>query len=130
MMEDFSRKIQDLPREEIFLELLNKKEKFYKAILESEASLSDMLSLSVSIKKVYPLIKRKKVLMTCIADIDSALSPIVRMWNAKESYEDSKSQAVQKKLEALEVLLKKILEKDEENQKLFREHFFQVKAPS
>jgi hypothetical protein len=98
--------------EEKLYQLLKKQFGFYKGIYEVAKMEYLTLSNHRPLAELQPLLKKKKVLLSCVSEIEEEIKPLKR-----ERQETEGSSKVKMEMEALNVLLKEILQIDSLNQK-------------
>lgn len=114
--------VLDMPREEILYRLLKKQAGYYEAILDLAEEEFIKLNHCRSTPELLPLMKRKQVLLSCIEEIDRALVPIKKHWQAHKQEQCPGNARVQEELCRLEKLLARIIEIDTKNQALLKAH--------
>lgn len=109
-----------LPKEQIFRQLLQKELSYYKGILELSQQENTHLQGVGSPKELVQLGRKKKILLACVEEIDSALTPIKKYWKGKGERQDPLSLSVREDLAALDHILQEILDLDRRNQLLMQ----------
>jgi len=99
--------------------LLHKEYGYYLAILDFLQQ--EQLKLK-SLNEVALILKQKKIIMSCIAELEGDLKPLKEHWKSKTDYSDFASLCVNKELLALDTLLQQIMLLDSESQKHIKEY--------
>ena len=120
MTEIPKRPIRDMSTEEILYHLLKKQKGYYAAILDLTEQEERALFKKTPLQEVFPLVKKKGILMTCVEEINLALTPIKKRWMEKKDPANPFTAKVEETLENLNKELKKILEMDQMNQTEFQ----------
>jgi hypothetical protein len=120
MWDDTSTDLIQKSQEPLFL-LLKKQCGYYNAILELTRLENDKFVCSRPLNEITPLMKQKKVLLTCIEEVEAVINQLNKSSEPNQEKE-SPSLAVKEQLLALDVLLKEILSLDEANQKLLQRY--------
>lgn len=119
--------MKDMSKEEILYRLLKKEQGYYDAIFELTQVETDLLKKKKDPKTLTSVIKKKKVLFSCIDEIETAISPLKKLWKSKSKEADPHFLLVKRELHSLDELLKKILQMDQSNQKLMRSYLLDLK---
>lgn len=109
-----------MSKEEVLRKLLAKEVAYYKGILELTEQENHLLKKNPTPSALASLGKKKQILLSCVEEIDIALTPIKRHWDKKSDKDDPDSKAVQAELETLNTLVQSILALDQENQTLMQ----------
>ena len=108
-----------MSREAILLRLLQKEHCYYQAVLELTEQENQLLkSKTPSPKAVFALEKKRQILLACVEEIEDALRPVKKYWDAKTDRSDSESQSVEQELKSIHKVLQKLIDLDKENQSL------------
>lgn len=127
-MIDKTHPIYNMSKEEVLHQLLKKEYGYYKAILEITHDEHEKLTSGLTTGSMQPLLKKKKILLSCIHEIEAAMLPLKKYWQTKVSRSDPVSIQIQEELISLNKLLKEILQLDLVNQKLLENHLANLKA--
>ena len=119
--------LENMSRGEILYHLLKKERGYYDAILEQLELERGILDNKGSISALTTLNRKKQLLFTCIEEIEAAIHPLKKLWHSESNQKDLHFQRVKEELEALDILLKKILQEDQANQKQMRAYLFILK---
>lgn len=111
----------NMPKEEVLYQLLRKEHGYYRGILEITQMEHEKLNLNRAENEMKPLQKKKKIFLSCIQEIETAMFPLKKHWQGKTDRSDYLSIQIQNELLALNVLLKEILQLDLVNQKKFEQ---------
>jgi hypothetical protein len=121
-MPDNTHSIYNMSKEEMLYQLLQKEYGYYTAILEITRIEHDKLNANLPISDIKSLLRKKKIFLDCINEIESALSPLKKYWQSKDNRSDSQSEQIKKILSDLDKVLKEILQLDLISQKTFESH--------
>lgn len=111
-----------LNKENLLYQLLKKEHGYYKAILEIAQEENETLKTHQSITELKPLLKKKKILLACINEIEAAMAPLKKYWQSKTNRSDEPSEKIKLELNSLNQLLKEILQLDLLSQKTMENH--------
>ncbi len=130
-MNDHTHPIYAMEKEEILSQLLEKECAYYRSVLELTQAENGYFQRKRPLNEITPLMKKKKILLSCIDEIESALSPLKKYWKTKPNHTDNLSTQVREQLTSLNTVLLELLELDRVNQQLFQEyqHSFRKAAP-
>lgn len=128
-MPEISNPIYGMTKEQILYELLRKESGYYLSILELTRIENEKLSSHQPLSDINPLLKKKKVLLSCIAEIEGALPPLKKFWQAKKDRSDSDSIKIKQELSNMDRLLKEILELDLMSQQILESYLESFKQP-
>jgi len=120
--------ILSMEKEEIFHKLLKKECGYYRAILELTRNENDKFKRNRPIAELTHIMKKKKILLNCIAEIESALRPLKKHWDQHKDDSNPHAQEVQEQLSALQGIVKEILGLDQENQLMITGYLKTLKA--
>lgn len=109
--------LANMSKEEVLYHLLKKEHGYYKAIMEITRQEHQLFEHAQSIVDIKPLLKKKKILLACINEIETALTPLKKYWQSKAERTDYFSGQIKRELEDLNKLLKEILQIDLLSQK-------------
>lgn len=126
-MSELLHPIYSMSKEEILFHLLKKEHGYYKAIYDLTKEEQERLSLNPSISDIKPLLKKKKVLLSCIGEIEFALTPLKKYWQEKKERNDFISEQILEQLGALNQLLREIMQMDLLSQKTLENHMLKLK---
>lgn len=122
MMEK-SSPIYSMSKDEVLYQLLRKEHGYYKSIFEiTQTEHQKLQSSNHPAGEMQPLQKKKRILLSCIHEIETAMLPLKKYWQAKTDRSDYISAQIQEELVGLNILLKEILQLDLVNQKIFESH--------
>lgn len=129
-MNDKQNPLSNLSKEEILYQLLKKEHGYYALILELTRQENEKLLKRVPLKEISPLLKQKKVILSCITEIENAMKPLKKFWKEKQDRTDPFSVQIKNQLSTLDSTLKEILQLDLIGQKSLQEHleFFQEES--
>lgn len=119
-----------LSKEDMLYLLLKKEHGFYKALNEIAQDEYNKLNTNVPISELKPLLKKKKVLLSCISEVEMAMAPLKRYWQAKTDRNDDASKRIKIELEDLNKLLREILQLDLLSQKTMEHHMLFLREKS
>lgn len=119
-----------LNKENLLYQLLKKEHGYYKAIFEIAQEENETLKSHQSISELKPLLKKKKILLACINEIESAMAPLKKYWQSKVNRSDEPSEKIKLELNALNQLLKEILQLDLLSQKTMENHMLYLRERS
>lgn len=122
--------LSGMSKEEVLYHLLKKEHGYYKAIMEITKQEHEKLGNNQSIVEIKPLLKKKKILLTCISEIETALAPLKKYWQTKTDRSDYFSRQIKLELDDLNKLLKEILQIDLLSQKTLENHMVYLKEKS
>lgn len=109
------------------LALLVKAQGYYSAILDITDQENGKLTRGRPLTEVMALLKKKKILVACIDEIDTMLSPLRSEW--QKSKDDSPlCTIIQEKVDELNATLKATLDLDMKNQILMKRQLAVLKA--
>lgn len=111
-----------MEKEELLLQLLRKEHGYYKAIEDIASDENEKLNTNQPISELRPLLKKKKILLSCIAEVEGAMAPLKKFWQSKSDHTDDVSIRIKAELDALGKLLKNILQLDLLSQKTMENH--------
>lgn len=116
-----------LSKDELLYELLKKEFGYYKAIEEIALEENRKLHLPDGIAELKPLTKKKKILLSCINDIEKAMAPLKVYWQEKKDRDDKYTRLIRRQVEELNRLVNEILTLDQQSCKLMEIHMQQIK---
>jgi hypothetical protein len=122
MSEDSKHPVYKMSKEDMLYQLLKKEHGYYKAIQEIAREEYEKLNANHPISELKPLLKKKKILLSCISEIETAMTPLKRYWQNKSNRTDDASERIKLELDALNKLLKEILQLDLLSQKTLENH--------
>lgn len=128
-MADAFNPIYSMTKEEILYELLLKEQGYYSSILEVTRQENEKLGSQKPLSEINPLLKKKKIFLSCIAEIETALTPLKKYWQNKKDRTDPESQKIKNALANLDRLLKEILELDLISQQILERYLDTFKQP-
>lgn len=114
--------IYSMSKDEVLYQLLKKEHGYYRSILEITQHEHEKLNSNQPASEMRPLQKKKRILLSCIHEIESAMLPLKKHWQNKTERTDNISIQIQDELASLDKLLKEILQLDLINQKIFESH--------
>lgn len=129
-MSEKTHPIFNMSKEEVLFHLLKKEHGYYKAIMEITRQEHEQLENCQSIVDIKPLLKKKKILLSCISEIETALAPLKRYWQTKTDRSDYFSIQIKRELDDLNKLLKEILQVDLLSQKTLENHMTSLREKS
>lgn len=121
-MTDKQHPAYKMDKEELLLQLLRKEYGYYKAIEDIASDENEKLNTNQPISELRPLLKKKKILLSCIAEVEGAMAPLKKYWQSKSDHTDSISLRIKAELDSLGKLLKNILQLDLLSQKTMENH--------
>ena len=107
-----------MSKAEIFYRLLEKEQGYYEAILEITQQENHKFMNARPFNEILPFIKRKKILLACIDDIEVVLDPIKTWWTVNKNDENLWTDKVKRQLKTLENIVQDILDLDKMNQNM------------
>jgi hypothetical protein len=114
----------------VLLKLLKKENGYYRVILELTKNEKEKLLKQRPFQEFHQLLKKKNIIFSCIEEIELELTPIKEYWKEYKTFKTSLSAEIEVILRKLEILLKEILEVDQENQGLLKKYIAILKASS
>lgn len=108
-----------MSKDEVLYHLLVKERAYYMQLLELTEMEAGQLERNRPLSEILPNVKKRQIIMSCIEDIEKAIIPLKRHWENKGDKSDSESSRVLTLVTELDQLIQNILQKDQENQKLF-----------
>lgn len=127
-MTDRDHPIYSMSKEEVLYHLLKKEHGYYKAIMEITRQETERLESEEPIAEIKSLLKKKKILLACINEIETALNPLKKYWQSKPTRDDFFSVQIKEELNLLNKLLKEILQLDLLSQKALENHMLSLKV--
>ncbi len=109
----------DTDKKTLLSQLLHKQIAFYKVILEISQTEHELFSSERPMNEIMPLMKKKKILLTCIEEAEAALQPLKNEWESCQQAAKPGSQELNDQFSALGSLIKEIVDLDKNNAKLF-----------
>lgn len=123
-MSELLHPIYSMSKEEVLFRLLKKEHGYYKAIHDLAKEEQEKLAANnPSLAEFKTALKKKRVLLACISEIESALTPLKKHWQHKKDRNDFISQQVVQELDSLNELLREIMQMDLISQKTLENHF-------
>jgi hypothetical protein len=110
-----------LSNEEVLYHLLKKERDYYKSILSLTHLEHDKLTSNQLPGELHPVLKKKKLLILCIHDIENARLSLKQKWDQKTEKNDPAYSNIKKELQTIRELLKEIFQLDIINQKLLEQ---------
>lgn len=101
--------------------LLDKKKGYYLAILEISDEEHRKLQAKCALNHIIKLMKKKKILLSCIDECDEKIAPLKEVWAKDKHSCEQLALSIKKKLNELDELIRKIIALDDSNRKLFEE---------
>lgn len=101
-----------MSKEEILSQLLKKEYGYYCKILDITIEENEKLRTHQPMSEINPLLKKKKIILNCIAEIENAILPLKKIWQNRKDRSDPNSLQIKQELTNLDRLLKEILELD------------------
>ena len=121
-MIDKTNPLSYMSKEEVLYELLKKEYGYYSSIREITKQENEKLARHDPLSEINPLLKQKKILLSCITEIESSMQPLKKYWREKQERNDPVSLKIKKQLAEMDHLLKDILQLDLISQKSLEEH--------
>jgi hypothetical protein len=121
------RAVAKMAKEEILYKLLKKEIGYYKAILELTEQENGALTRERPIREITTLMKKRKVLLNCVDEIDQALRPVKNLWVKNKDPNSPFAPKVEEKLVQLSETIGEILSLDNENQQLLKQALTRLK---
>lgn len=122
MADSNSHPVYKMSKEDMLYQLLKKEHGYYKAIQEIAHEEYEKLNSNQPISELKPLLKKKKILLSCISEVETAMTPLKRYWQNKPNRTDESSERIKAELDSLNKLLKEILQLDLLTQKTLENH--------
>lgn len=126
-MADQDHPIYSMSKEEVLYHLLKKEHGYYKAIMEITRQETERLESEQPIAEIKSLLKKKKILLACINEIETALTPLKKYWQGKPTRDDFFSVQIKEELNLLNKLLKEILQLDLASQRAMESHMITLR---
>lgn len=126
-MADTQHPAYKMEKEELLLQLLKKEHGYYKSIQDIATKENEILNTNQPISDLRSLLKKKKILLSCISEIEVAMAPLKKYWQGKSDHSDHTSQGIREELNSLGKLLKNILQLDLLSQKTMENHMLFLK---
>lgn len=101
--------IASTSKEELLAALLEKELAYYMAVLDLSRCQHEAFKSKRPLSEITPLMRKKKVLLSCVDEIELAIRPLKKYWLEKTDYSDALSVGVKKKISSLDRLVKEIL---------------------
>lgn len=114
--------------EEELYHLLEKEYGYYSVILEITTQEHDLFHSQRPLREITPLMKKKKILLSCIEELQNSLRPLKTQWQQKKDLSLPIGQQVQKKYKDLDNLLKNILNLDRDNRKMLESYLLTLQG--
>lgn len=111
-----------LTKEDMLYLLLKKEHGYYKSILQIAQEENDKLKSHQTLADLKSLLKKKKILLSCINEIDVAMAPLKKYWQSKTNRTDQPSEKIKLELDSLNKLLRELLQLDLLSQKTMENH--------
>lgn len=127
-MIDPSHPIYEMSKEEIFYSLLQKEHGYYQSIAELSRLQYEKLRNHVPISELKPLLKQRRLLFSCIQEIETALEPLKKYWQDKDDRSDAISHKILTEINQLDVIVKEIMKLDEMTQRQLEDYMFRCSA--
>ncbi|MBN4066954.1 hypothetical protein JYU14_02605 [Simkania negevensis] len=118
-----SSSLTQLTKEEMLEKLLHKECQYYEAILELAHQEQKLLQHNKPFSLIPPIIKKKKILISCVEEIEETIKPLKKYWEKKKKKSDSQSKKVQRQLASLNALLNTLITLDKQNETFMKERF-------
>lgn len=128
-MSELTSPIYGMTKEQILYQLLQKEYGYYLSILEITKVENEKLSSHQPLSDINSLLKKKKILLSCIAEIEGALHPLKRHWQGKKDRSDPESVKIKHELAKMDQLLKEILELDLISQQILENYLESLQQP-
>jgi hypothetical protein len=119
-----------MTREEILYQLLKKEEDYYITILDITREENRKLAQQLPLSEINVLIQRKKVVLTCISEIEKAAQPLKAYWHTKKDRSDPLSKKVSETLTELDNILKEILQIDRVSHNMMEQYMDSLRTKS
>ena len=113
---------------EALLNLLNKELGYYRALQDLTVQEHSAQSRARPLAEIFPLIKKRRILFNCIAEVESDLLPLRQDWERQPSRQNPAHEAIKERLQELRVLVQDILDLDNRNQKLMQQRLEALRA--
>ena len=115
-------------KEAVLSQLLKKERNYYKGILDLTLEEQEKLMQFRPLEEIVSLTRKRKILFSCIEEIHATLSPLKMEWETHHQAA-SRSCSIEQELLELQALIKLILDKDKENQHLFKQRYLPSPNP-
>ncbi len=109
-------------KDSLLYQLLKKERGYYKTILKISMEENKKLKSHEPLPELKPLLKKKKLILASIGEVETAMAPLKKYWQAKSNRSDEPSEKIKLELNELNQLLKQILQLDLINQKNMETH--------
>jgi len=105
---------------EELLALLQKQQGYYDSIWEITQQEEEKLRKGRPLTETVNLLKKKKILVTCVEEIDTMIRPLRALWS-KQQGSNPLADAIKALIKTLDQTLKNTLEQDKKNQRLMQQ---------
>ncbi len=119
--------IDSMTKEELLCRLLNKECAYYRVIMELSRNERERLEKKAPFTEITKLLRKKKIILACIEEVEIAITPLKRYWDEKKNNGDSTASQVNQLFKTLGQLVKDIITLDEGNQKLMQVYLDEMK---
>lgn len=113
-------------QEEQLMQLLQKELGYYHTVLELSWEVHKKLTQKATLKDILPIIKKQKILLSCIDDFRQTIQPLREEWICKNKQVSQKNPEMQNLVTDLDNAVKNLLHVDEKNQDLLEKHVQQL----
>jgi flagellar biosynthesis/type III secretory pathway chaperone len=127
-MAENSNPLLSMTKEEVLYQLLKKQAGYYSSILEVTKQENQKLGSKEPLGEINLLLKKKKTLLSYIAEIEKTAQPLKSHWQAKRDRSDPQSIKVMQELSNLDRLLKEILQLDLRSQQMMEAYMEAIKS--
>ena len=107
---------------QILISLLEKMTGYYRVILELSRAEYDKFSRDRPIVEVLPIMKRRKILHSCIEELREESRPYIEMWNKGACSDEEKNKKIRNFLAQIEEGIKESLLVSDKNQIFLEKH--------
>lgn len=107
---------EEISKEEAIYHLVKKERAYYETLLEIGRQENNLLKIPTIVpgwRAITPLLKKKRVLLKCISEIEQALEPLKTYWHTQANRTSLFSKKIHQELKRLNLLLEEILQLDE-----------------
>lgn len=119
--------VNQLKDHEILYQLLVKEHGYYRTILEITQLENEKLQTQQNLEEMRPLLNKKKMLLKSIQEIEATMRPLKKIWFSQVDPNIPVTSQIENEFNALNKLLKEILQLDLINQKILGNYILYLK---
>ena len=113
--------------EEIFLNLLEKETAYYHVILDLSRTEFERLETRCPFSGIQKLLKKKKIILACIEEIEVSLLPLKKYWIQNKKSKSETAEKIKLQFKVLGSTVKEILSQDKKNQGALEKYLLAVR---